>query len=218
MRTARNSQIMRTIPLLIAICLFSFPVYAQYSGGTGEPNDPHHIATAEDLMLLGDSPEDYDKDFILTDDIDLDPNLPEGRIFTKALIAPNFVYPFRETRTTFTGSFDGNNHVIHNLVIDGSGDLGIFGFIGSNGQVKNLHVENVVINSKDSNVGGLAGENWGIITDCHISGYVYGRSDIGGLVGKNGSYVLIRSGADTQYNANGISNEFIEGKLLVCPG
>jgi hypothetical protein len=29
----------------------SFPPYVKYSGGTGEPNDPYRIATAEDLML-----------------------------------------------------------------------------------------------------------------------------------------------------------------------
>ncbi len=30
----RKSGILRTIPLLITICLFSFPAYAQYSGGS----------------------------------------------------------------------------------------------------------------------------------------------------------------------------------------
>jgi len=38
--------------LLIEVCLMSFPAYAKYSGGTGEPNDPYQIATAERLMLL----------------------------------------------------------------------------------------------------------------------------------------------------------------------
>ena len=66
-----NSRILRTITLLITIFSLSLPAYAQYSGGTGEPNDPYQIATAEDLMLLGETPEDYDKHFILTADIDL---------------------------------------------------------------------------------------------------------------------------------------------------
>ena len=219
MTKAGNSQIMRTITLLITIFSLSLPAYAQYSGGTGEPHNPYQIATVEDLIFLGDSSEDYDKHFILTADIDLDPNLPGGRIFTKALIAPNPVYPFRETRTTFTGSFDGNGYAIRNLLIDNSEKdnyLGIFGFIGSNGQVENLRIEHILIKGQRHNVGGLAGENWGVITGCHISGYVYGRSDIGGLVGTNGSYELIRSGVDTQYNANGISDETVEGTILAC--
>ncbi len=71
MTMARNSRVLRTIPLLIALCLVSMPAYAQYSGGTGEPNDPYRIATADDLILLGETPEYYDKHFILTADFDL---------------------------------------------------------------------------------------------------------------------------------------------------
>jgi hypothetical protein len=56
---------------MILIYLFCLPANGQYSGGPGEPNDPYQIATAEDLILLGDSPEDYDEQFILTADIDL---------------------------------------------------------------------------------------------------------------------------------------------------
>ena len=93
---AGYSQIMRTISLLIIIFSLNLPVYAKYSGGMGEPNDPYQIATAEDLMLLGDSPEDYDEHFILTADIDLDPNLPGRKVFGKAVI------------DAFTGIFDGN--------------------------------------------------------------------------------------------------------------
>jgi|GEM_PF-1315561 len=41
-----NSQILRTIPLLITIFSLSLPSYAKYSGGTGEPNDPYQIGAA----------------------------------------------------------------------------------------------------------------------------------------------------------------------------
>ncbi|MBN2128801.1 MAG: hypothetical protein JW741_04865 [Sedimentisphaerales bacterium] len=50
----------------------------KYSGGSGTADDPYQIATAADLIALGETPEDYDKHFILTADIDLDPNRPEG--------------------------------------------------------------------------------------------------------------------------------------------
>jgi hypothetical protein len=39
---------LRAIPVLITVCLLNLPVYAKYSGGTGEPNDPYQIATAAD--------------------------------------------------------------------------------------------------------------------------------------------------------------------------
>ena len=60
------SRFSEIISLLVIISLLSIPAYAKYSGGTGVTNDPYQIATAEDLMLLGDSPEDYNKNFILT--------------------------------------------------------------------------------------------------------------------------------------------------------
>ena len=86
MTTARSSRVLRMIPLLIALCVVSFPAYGKYGGGTGEPNDSYQIATAEDLMVLGETPDDYDKHFILTADIDLDPNLSGRKAFDKAVM------------------------------------------------------------------------------------------------------------------------------------
>jgi len=48
MVSVRSPRNLRTIPLLIAVCLVTLPAYAKYSGGTGEPNDPYQIATATD--------------------------------------------------------------------------------------------------------------------------------------------------------------------------
>jgi hypothetical protein len=75
----------RSMLLIVVLVQFyaSSHAYAQYGGGTGEPNNPYQIATAEDLMALGDSPEDYDKHFILTADIDLDPKLPGRKVLQK---------------------------------------------------------------------------------------------------------------------------------------
>jgi hypothetical protein len=91
MTSARNSRVLRIVPLLISIFYLSFPAYAQYSGGSGTAEEPYHIGTAEDLMLLGETPEDYDKHFILTADIDLDPNLPGRKVFDKAVIASHTI-------------------------------------------------------------------------------------------------------------------------------
>ena len=107
----------------------------KYGGGTGEPNDPYQIATAEDLMLLGETPEDYDKHFILTADIDLDPNLPGRKIFDKAVIAPDTDPCDLDlwvgggplfTGICFNGVFDGNGHTISHLTITGESFLGLF--------------------------------------------------------------------------------------------
>ena len=126
MTKAGNSQIIRTITLLITIFSLSLPAYAQYSGGTGEPDDPYQIATADDLMLLGESPEDYDKHFILTANIDLDPNLPGRKVFDRALI-------------DFIGHFDGGSHIISHLTINGGKRLGMFRELGAGAIILRLH-------------------------------------------------------------------------------
>ena len=194
----RKTGFLWAIPLLIAIFFLSFPAYAKYSGGTGEPNDPYQIANAEDLMLLGENPEDYDKHFIMIDDIDLDPNLLGRKVFDRAIIGSSLFAPF-------TGVFDGNGHVISNLNIQHNGqgilfnapiDFGLFGQLQSEAEVKNLGVADVNINISISDndyykVGGIAGRNNGNVIQCYSTGSVRGGKFVGGLVGYNSGDVTV---------------------------
>jgi len=162
---ASHSQILRAIPVLIAACLFALPAHAKCSGGSGEPNDPYQIATATDLILLGETPADYDKHFLLTADIDLDPNLPGRKVFDQGVIAPDVntvAYEFQGT--SFTGVFDGKGHTISRLTIYGGSFAGLFGQLGSGAQVKNLGVVDVNVVGTGVCVGGLVGSNK--IDDC----------------------------------------------------
>ncbi len=169
---------------------------SKYGGGTGEPNDPYQIATAEDLMLLGENPEDYDKHFILTADIDLDPNLPDRKIFDKAVIASEHTFDDPESfgGTSFSGHFDGNRYVISNLQIQGSRYLGLFGRLEIGAVISNLGLEAVDVNGTDCYIGGLVGYNLGSeIDECYSSGSINGGSETGGLAGYNSSNGSIRS-------------------------
>jgi hypothetical protein len=165
--------------LIVAICLFSLPAYAKYSGGTGEPNDPYQIATAADLIALGEDPNDYDKHFLLTADIDLDPNLPGRKVFDKAVIGSQW--------NPFSGAYDGNGHTISHLTIVGAHYLGLFGGLGSAGEVKNLGVVDVNITGSGDNIGGLAGtsNHASVVVQCYSTGSVSGKGYIGGLAGEN---------------------------------
>ena len=97
----------------MTMLFFGHQAEAKYSGGTGEPNAPYQIATAADLIALGEDPNDYDKHFVLTSDIDLNPNLPGRRIFDKAVIAPDTEpAQYNLNGPAFTGVFDGNGHKI----------------------------------------------------------------------------------------------------------
>jgi formylglycine-generating enzyme required for sulfatase activity len=160
---------------------------ANYSGGTGEPNDPYQITTAADLIGLGETPEDYDKHFVLTADIDLDPGLRGRKAFDRAVIAPDTNDADRLFQgTPFTGTFDGYDHTISHLTIAGKGYLGLFGKSDSQAAISNLIVEATTVSGIWDCIGGLVGHNEGTITGCHSTGMVAGTGDrVGGLVGEN---------------------------------
>jgi hypothetical protein len=162
--------------------IFSLDAVAQrkYGSGSGTAEDPYQIATAADLILLGDSPDDYDKHFILTADIDLDPNLPGRKVFDKAVIGLNYDTPFR-------GIFDGNGYTISHLTIRGGDQIGLFSCLGSGAEVKNLGVVDVNIIGSGYSVGGLVGYNGAIVTQCFSTGAVSGDWAVGGLAGSNGN-------------------------------
>ena len=165
-------------------------VESKYAGGSGTEADPYQIATAEDLIALGESPEDYDKHFIMTADIDLDPNLPGGKVFDRAVIAPdtNDVESGFQG-TCFTGVFDGNGHVVSHLTIIGRRYLGLFGLLGDGeirAEVRNLGVVDVNTAGWDY-IGGLVGisDRASVVAQCYSTGYVNGGDYVGGLIGKS---------------------------------
>jgi hypothetical protein len=181
---------------------------SRYSGGTGEPNDPYWIIRAEDLLLLGNSPEDYNKHFRLMANIDL-----SKYSYDRALIAPDMNATESGFQgTSFSGIFDGNGHTIWNMTVTGESYLGLFGHIsGENAKIENLgfigtkidagtggpagslvgHNEGTIANCHVMfgivlGQGGLTAENYGTITNCYFGGDVSGISGVGGLVGLNG--------------------------------
>jgi hypothetical protein len=155
-----------------------------YSGGTGEPDAPYQIANVNDLLQLAATVTDYTEHFILTADIDLDPDLPGGQTFTSAVIAPDNSPLGGFQGTPFKGTFDGNDHVLSNLTIAApAGEyIGLFGAI-LQGQIENLRLENVKITGCNY-VGGLAGHiSKSSISNCRVTGTAVGNRSLclGGL-------------------------------------
>ncbi len=169
--------------------------YAQpyhFAGGTGEPNDPYQIATAEQLVSIGSDPNLLNKHFVLLNDIDLDPNLPGGRIFTRAPIAPKpnpLPYPRNDIVVgAFTGDFDGHGHRIRNLIIQSNEPNypALFGWIGRDGVVTNLGIDHAQVGGQQVwSCGALAAENEGRIVQCYAEAHVSNFGWIGVLVGYN---------------------------------
>lgn len=88
----------------------------------------------------------------------------------------------------FGGSFDGQGHTIHNVSItDSLSPAGLFGVVQAGGSVRSLHVVGTVTPSGDGrSVGGIAGENNGIIEKCSFTGTVSGQVYVGGIAGHTG--------------------------------
>ena len=84
--------------------------------------------------------------------------------------------PIGDASTSFTGNFDGNGHTVSNLYVNAEAAVqvraGLFGSIGSGGEVKNVGVASgsvtasvTVTSDAVAYAGGLAGWNNGDITD-----------------------------------------------------
>ena len=85
MAVVQKRKIQWAISLLLVMLYFSgLTAQAQYGGGSGEPNDPSLIYTAEQMNEIGLHEEDWDKHFRLMADIDL-----SDFDYDAALIAPD---------------------------------------------------------------------------------------------------------------------------------
>ncbi|MFC1761152.1 LamG domain-containing protein [Planctomycetota bacterium] len=186
---------MKKVIIVLSLCLIQTHIYAvEFAGGAGEPNDPYQIAAAEQLIGMGDDPNLYDKHFILTADIDLNPNLPGRKVFKQAVIAPDTdaVEPFFQG-TAFSGHFDGQGHVIHNLYIQGHDYVGLFGRCEDWAVVVHMCLEALVING-NLYVGGLVGDYVsGFMDATHCTGAVSGGGYVGILVGSHSGGSISRS-------------------------
>jgi hypothetical protein len=200
---------LRKIFVFAAMAIVAGCAPSKYSGGTGEPNNPYIIATAEDLLAFAADLNDYSAYVLITADIDLAPNLPGRKVFTCAVISGR----------GFCGVLDGAGHKIRNLTIDTGGGgknfLGLIGFL-KGGEIKNLNVENISIRAGASSdyLGGLAGfNNKGKITNCSTTGDISGGDScdsVGGLVGDN-FYGIIGNCYSRCYVSGGVSSSNIGG-------
>lgn len=132
----------------------------------------------------------------------------------------------------FSGTFDGNSHIISGVYVDlpTTSMVGFFGRV-INATILNVKLENPTIKGEDS-VGSLAGNVWqnGIIDNCHATGVLIEATgdNVGGLIGdlvENGS--IFQSSAQgsvtggsqvggligSPYNNNTISESFATGTV-----
>ncbi|WP_017754116.1 Ig-like domain-containing protein [Calidifontibacillus oryziterrae] len=112
----------------------------------------------------------------------------------------------------FTGSLNGNGHVISDLTINGGekNNQGLFASIGLGALIKNIRLENVNVNGLE-NIGALVGSNnGGTIQFVYIAGKVKGFRYLGGIVGYNAGSI---SNGFSKVSINQITNVGIAGGI-----
>ena len=122
----------------------------------------------------------------------------------------------------YTGTFNGKDKTITGLTVnqEGTNYVGLIGYLGSGGKVQNVVLEGVQITSDNSSgyAGGVAGDSWGTIENCSVSGSVSGTTFAGGVVGsqRGGSITGCNSSATVKgvIFAGGIAGETNSGASL----
>ena len=153
-----------------------YPTYQEYQSGADRTKEQEYsvieIATEEDLAELSENCKldswSVDKYIKLMADIVLKEHAQ--------LSIPSF-----------GGIFDGNGYSITDLRVTETGSAaGLFRYIQKSGTVRNLNVVGKVIpDGSQSQVGGIAGHNYGVIINCSFAGQVVGDSEVGGIAGVN---------------------------------
>lgn len=161
-------------------------VYA-FSGGDGSREDPYLISNAEQFYMLADYVSGgYETEY------DWETHYLNAHYKLIADIVTSGVHsPIGTSEKPFQGTFDGNGYSIIDLQVESllydkenaslMPSTGVFGTIGQGGVVKNLTVKALQVISdykKDFvaphhdqtyySIGGIAGENYGVIYNSHI--------------------------------------------------
>ena len=139
--------------------------------------------------------------------------------------------PIGDNSNAYTGTFEGDGHIVSNLYINRSASdhIALFAKTSSSAAIQNVGLENADINGNNF-TGALVGENGGSVRDSYSTGAVAAIGDnTGGLVGRNlstikGSYstaTLSSAGENTgglagyndSYPPGNISNSYASGTV-----
>ena len=202
MKTTSTYQVYPIIFALMIISSLISPTWA-YPGGDGSWQNPYQLSIPEDLICLGYDLDNYDKCFILMNDIDL-----SGYSFYQAVIASPYHLEDYEG-DGFDGLILGDGHVISHLTISGDSNVGLIGTLGTYGRIHGLGLVDATIAASQNRAGMLVGLNQGTISQCFGSGTVQGHVYVGGLVGSH------ESGCITDcYSLGEIQGELFLGGLV----
>ncbi|AQT68406.1 Immunoglobulin A1 protease precursor [Anaerohalosphaera lusitana] len=219
----RERAIMRSLfrNLCIICVITAFSAAAHALPGSGTEADPWLIQSLADFDEFAADPNYYSGHTRLETDIDL-----TGRVYETAVIAPDTDKDTSDFQgTKFTGSFDGNGHVINGLVITpqekGLDYIGLFGFLDS-AAISDIGLQHgiIILNRDGSYVGALAGMNEnGHVQRCFSAVDIIadGCTGVGGLLGVNmGNIAFCYAAANVEGNHAGGLAGYNIGQVNDC--
>lgn len=171
----------------LTLILFSISLLAQ------EPTDTDgdgylNISTLGHLRWLSESPEAWDKNFELDNDIDAsdtrDWNIGDHDNNPATPDSAMGWNPIGNKDNRFLGNFEGNNFSVSNLYVNRPTQnyIGFFGLSWEN--IDNFKLHNAIITGYGK-VGILAGVKWGReVNNCSVSGLVNGHVSVAGFIGE----------------------------------
>ena len=188
--------------LVLLLCLCLSPLlFAENGdlgvskGANGTESAPWLIEDFSDFQVFCSPPAPHSTDYWATGvytrletDLDLDPVLPGRGIYGGCPIGFALEFSNPISGFPYSGIFDGNGHVISNLVIVGRQYCGLFGYLEQGASVSNLGVLNVDITASGLLAGGLCGHNnYATISNCYTTGSIVSNNEntTGGLCGSN---------------------------------
>ena len=198
----------RTFSVLLCVLLL-LPCFTIGALAAEDDTEKIRISTAGELMELAancvSDTWSQDKTILLENDINL-----TGLDFTPIPL--------------LSGTFDGQGHNIIGISFDAAGSTqGLFRMILASGEVRNVRVSGVLkASGTGESIGGIAGVNYGRITNCRFDGDIQAVSAVGGIAGLNAEGAEISGCTVTgtlygRHRVGGIAGEN-RGTLRDCRG
>ena len=183
--------------------------------GTGTAEDPYQIGSAAALAKFRDKVNggERDADAVLIANIDLSEICSDEKDTSWTPIGN----AQHASGNTYKGTFDGQGYSVNGLYIDRTDYVGLFGYVGSSGTVKNLRVSGSIINTSNNTIGGgVAAINNGRIENCCSSVAITATATgdnvtVGGVVGQNHGSVTNCTNTGSVTGVTGVTGGTVGG-------